>query len=224
MSTRCRRCAVAGSGHRAIALLLVLLLCGCAAEVVRFSATPRHVCPGDAVELEWAVKGRASLEMVPRVADAPNGHVAKAGHATLHPAAPTKARLHVARLFGHATTSVQEIQMARPETLTVSLADSSAGCDAESVWASVQARRFASRLRVVGVTAPLGDGRAYHVEHAGADADLEAGAVTLVFDGLPVAGEWNLRSPLKPGETCGTPTLPPSLSIVAFTECAEDAQ
>jgi hypothetical protein len=225
MSTS-HRCTRPARVCRAAAIIvgMAVVAAGCAPDVRNFSASHGYICPGDAVEIAWDVKGSASIEVVPATDEVANGHVADSGTLTVHPSQPTQVQLHVTRFLGHPTTRIQQIRMARPELLTVSLDDSTAGCDADSVWATVHARRFAPTLHASRVIAKAEDGRAYRIEHLGASASLAAGDSTTTFSALPVLGDWKLVSPLNAQETCGTPSLPPSLTIEVLTECQGGSQ
>src|SRR5437879_1883228 len=122
------------SGVLASALASVFLLAGCNAEVKAFSATPRHICPGERVALHWSVVGSATLNAMPPSAGVSNGPVGDEGDATITPGTTTSVKLHVSRVLGSPTTSTQEILVKAPddhaELLTASMGDAlaTAGC------------------------------------------------------------------------------------------------
>jgi hypothetical protein len=126
--------------------------------------------------------------------------------------------------LGHPTSSTQEIRIlgasATPEPLAVSLADPSAGCRDGQVWATVRPQRFSNDLKVATVSSHTGDDRTYDVAHGGVHATVRPGTFATEFAGMPIMGDWILTSPLARGEACGTPTLPRSLNVDVFTQCA----
>jgi hypothetical protein len=213
----------AGASLRLVAILC--LLAGCNARVDRFTATPRHVCPGQEVTLSWRVVGSATMTADPALPGMPEGHVADEGRASIAPRTSTRIALHVTRPLGKPTSSIQEIDVSGSaptvEPLTASLADDEAapGCDAGSVWATVHPKRFTQDITVATVRSHPGDGRTYRVRHAGVEATVAPGIVVHEFAGRPLLGDWVLTSPLAPGETCGTPTLPRSLVVDVLTQC-----
>jgi hypothetical protein len=175
------------------------------------------------VHLSWSVTGSAAITVSPPIAGAPNGAVEASGQATIAPTANTRVELHVTRFLGAPTASIQDIDVKTasdaPEPLTASLADASAGCGDGKVWATVHAQRFSPDVKVATVASHAGDDRTYDVQHAGRNAKVTPGAPTASLAGSALVGDWVLTSPLRPGETCGTPTLPRSLVVDVFTQC-----
>jgi hypothetical protein len=206
-----------------VVVCVALVLGGCAAEVKSFSAVPRHVCAGEAVDLQWSVVGCPRMEVTPPSTALPDGPVSKEGHATIAPVTNTRVELHVTRLLGHPTTSVQDVLVttATTEPLTASLGDpeASPGCKGGRVWATVHVKRFASDVKVATVTTHPGDDRTYRVEHAGVRAQVKPGMTSSDFAGTPVAGDWALSAPVGKGQTCAT--VPPVLVVDAVTRCGE---
>jgi len=202
---------------------VLAVLVGCAARIDRFSAVPRHICPGQEVTLSWSVVGSPTMTAVPPVEGFTAGRVAREGEARIAPRSTTRVELRTTRRLGNPTTSIQEIEVTgeggKVEPLTVSLADASAGCANRRVWATVQVRRFAEDVTIATVQEHPGDARTYLVHHAGMQAAVAPGMVAREFAGMPIRGDWLLESPLRPGEACGTPTLPRSLVVDVVTQC-----
>ena len=125
----------------------------------------------------------------------------------------TTYRLRVATLFSKKTTeaSVQVVSAPdSPAKIGASIADPSAGCAPGRLWvtARVPAEAWDPQLRVGVVWSS--DGRSYQVEHASKTANVAQGAPSGDFRGDPIAGDWKLEMALRPGEACGTPSLPRS--------------
>jgi len=195
----------------------------CDASVKQFTASEHYVCPGEQVQIAWRVTGSGAMKSVPPLPSLPDGPVDDEGHAIVAPTTTTNVELHVTRFLGHPTSSTQELHVvgasATPEPLTVSLADSSAGCGRGKVWATVHPQHFSNDMKVASVSSHAGDGRTYDVAHAGVHATVSPGTTATQFAGSPIMGDWVLTSPLAPGESCGTPTLPRSLVVDVFTQC-----
>lgn len=203
---------------------ITALILGCDARVDQFTASLHYVCPGQQVQLAWRVTGSGSMRSTPPLAALPDGPVSDEGQGAVSPTATTNVVLHVTRFLGHPTSSTQELRMlgppTTPEPLAVSLADPSAGCRDGKAWATVHPQHFSNDLKVATVSSHTGDGRTYDVAHGGIHATVRPGTIATEFAGMPIVGDWLLTSPLAPGEACGTPTLPRSLIVDVFTQCA----
>ena len=210
------------------ALALLWLLTGCDAKVKAFTASPRHVCPGERVELSWSVTGSATMTVTPSLPGAPNGPVPDDGNATIAPVASTRAQLYVKRFLGAPASSIQDVDVntARgTERLAASLGDPSAqpGCESGNrVWATVHARNFAAAIKVGSVAAHPGDPRTYDVQHANLKVRVSPGAVSTQLAGVPIQGDWLLSATLAPGETCDK--VPNGLVVDVFTQCVPGSQ
>ena len=204
-------------------LLLAVSLAACNASVDQFTASAHYMCPGRQVQLAWRVTGSGTMRSLPPLASLPDGPVDDQGHATVAPMASTSVELHVTRFLGHPTSSTQELRVLgpspTPEPLAVSLADPSSGCGDGKVWATVHPQHFSNDLKVATVSSHAGDSRTYDVLHAGVHATVSPGTTATQFAGFPIMGDWVFTSPLRSGEACGTPTLPRSLVVDAFTQC-----
>jgi hypothetical protein len=204
----------------------VALVFGCNAKVREFEVSPRHICPGERVDLTWEVSGSASLSMTPPVVGVIQGDVASKGRLSLQPLVSTRVELHAKRAFGSSTTSAKQIDVRttekKPEALAASVAGPGAGCAEGKVWATVRATHFAPTVRAAKLASHAGDRRSYEIEHAGVHAILTPGAVLTDFASTALVGDWVLTSPLAADEACG-PSLPHNLSIDVFTSCVPGA-
>jgi hypothetical protein len=219
---------VAQRGIRVCAWVGIAVGCtGCPnAKITRFDATPRHVCPGDRVELVWDVIGSGAMTVTPATPHAPSGHVADSGTAVIHPMARTTAELQVTRTGGEPTGARVDIEMSQGETMAASIADPSAACRDGTVSSTAHIKNFASDLTVAVVAAQSGDRRAgydvTHVDertHQPVTAHVSPTSPTTRFDGVPIVGDWIISSQLSPGESCDSPRLPNNLVVVAYTKC-----
>jgi hypothetical protein len=201
---------------------------GCpSAKITKLEATPRHVCPGDPVELAWAFDGSGTMTVTPPIAQAPSGRVDDHGTAVIHPTANTTIGLQVTRWGGEPAGGRLDIEISRGETLTASIADPSAACRDGVVTSTAHITNFAPDLTVLELDVPRSDTRAgYDVTridertHRPVTAHVAPGSASSRFAGLPIAGDWILSSPLAPGESCDPPRLPGNLIVVAYMQCA----
>jgi hypothetical protein len=207
----------------AIGALVVALASACTPHITQFTATPRHVCAGEPVQVEWRVVGSARMRVTPPNDRLPDGPVSEEGRTVIAPITNTNVELQVTRLFGKPTGSVQEIEVAagssRREILAASLGNpaSTPSCTDGRVRATVHAANFSPHLKVATVVSHPNDGRTYEVQHAGRSAILAPGAVLTVFEGTALAGDWILSAPVGEGETCAT--VPPVLVLDVTTQC-----
>jgi hypothetical protein len=213
---------------RAVWLACVAACCltvACSAHVNDFSAEPRHICPGQRVEVKWSVSGSATLTATPAVSGIENGAVPDDGHAVIAPTAPTEVVLSVTRFLGSPTGATQKIEVkepgAKPELLTASMGDPAAspGCDGGKAWATVHVKRFASDIKVATVSAHAGDPRTYDVEHEGVHGTIAPGTPSKAFEGKPIAGDWLLTARLEAGQVCHTPTIQNNVLIDVAAQC-----
>src|ERR1700733_3391166 len=70
------------------------------AKIIRLDATPRHVCPGDPVEIAWELEGTGTMTTTPPTAQAPAGRVGDRGTAVIRPTTHTAVDLKVTRWGG----------------------------------------------------------------------------------------------------------------------------
>lgn len=198
------------------------------AKIHRFEASPRHVCPGERVELVWDFAGSGTLAVAPAVAGVPQGEVPSTGSAAFAPAAPTRVTLHVTRGFGEASGEV-DIEIDRRETLTASMADASASCRDGRLSSTAHIRNVAPDVAVDTLAVADGDARVYDVGHVDprdqrrVTARVSAAAASDAFRGLPLAGDWTIASP-QPDGSCEPASLPSNLILTAYTRCGGGGQ
>jgi hypothetical protein len=205
-----------------VALFGTAFASGCAPQIVAFDASLHRVCPGMPVEIAWKVKGDATLTASPPLPNLSSANVGSSGKMTLTPTATTTVELRATRRLGKPTSSLQQITVLGPpkaEPLIVSVADPSAGCQGDRIWGTVHASHFGPNVKVGMVTLHPGDGRSYEVEHGGISASVSPGVPASAFVGTVITGDWVLSSPLRPGERCGTPSLPRNLVVDVYAQC-----
>jgi hypothetical protein len=197
------------------------------AKITRLDAMPRHVCPGDPVELAWAFDGAGTMTVAPPTAQAPAGRVGDRGTAVIRPATGTTVDLQVTRWGGEPAGGRLDIEIGRAETLAASLADPGAACHDGVVTSTAHVRNFDAGLSVLELDVPASHARAgydvTHVDertHQPVTAHVAPGAPATRFAGQPINGDWILSSPLAPGEACDSPGLPGNLAVIAYTQCA----
>lgn len=204
------------------ACLVLTLALGCAPSIHGFRAQPNVVCSGGGTTLTWSASTDGTLSAVP--ADPTLGSVDANGSRAVTPAAPTRYRLTVKRLWNSVSRDVDvEVLVAPGEARQIgaSVADPSATCEASTLAVTVSAPASAwdphIQVSSVGVTA--GVNRTYRVEHGGRSAEVAPGAPSAAFAGLPVQGDWRLSTALAAPEACGR-NVPRSLIIDVASTCA----
>src|SRR3954463_3024158 len=130
------------------------------AKIIRLDATPRHVCPGDPVELTWAFDGSGTMTVAPPTAQAPAGRVGDRGTAGIRPTTSTAVDLQVTRWGGEPAGGRLDIEIARAETLAASLADPGAVCHDGVVTSTAHVKNFAAGLTVLELDVPASHARA----------------------------------------------------------------
>ena len=201
------------------------LVAACSAHVNDFSAEPRHICPGQSVEVRWSVSGSATLTATPAVRGIVNGEVADEGRAVIAPTVPTDVALSVTRFLGSPTGATQKIEVkqatAKAEVVVASMGDSAAapGCEGAKAWATVHVKRFAMDIKVGIVSAHEGDPRTYDVEHEGVRATVAPGTPSSAFAGKPISGDWLLTARLDPAQICHTPAIQNNVVVDVGTQC-----
>jgi len=203
-------------------VIAVLTLAACPASINEFVARPNVVCAGSTVELSWEASndGILSTKTPASTLQSVGAH----GSQQVSPASTTTYRLEVAGLTGSAAREV-EITVVGPSgerKIGQSVADPRTTCvnGVLTVVDDVATTSLPTGLTVVEVRLPEGVDRTFRVQHAGREIELNAtNRRSDQFGGLPVVGKWQLSTPLSVGESCGTPTLPPNLTIVVNMEC-----
>ena len=202
-----------------LVLLVTAASQGCY-PVVILTSNPRYVCAGGKVDVSWRVKGSGTIAVRPNPPgeSVPDGEIDHRGSFSMHPIEPTSITVRATRFIWPPTASQDDIAIGGDRrSLVASLGDIHAdpGCDQTHLWATVHTTGFGTQLTV----ASLQVRRPYEIDHAGHHATITPSAPSNAFIGLPVEGDWVLRTPLAPGEVCGTATLPSSLSIDVLTQC-----
>jgi hypothetical protein len=203
----------------------ILLLCAsCAPAVYSFHATPKRVCPGESVKLEWQASKPGTISAQP--AQASPGQVPATGTASVVPTSSVRYHLEVSNFWGTAARDDEvELLAARSLAIGNSVADPSASCEGStlSVTAVAPANAWSAQAVVGGITTLTEDKHRYHVEHAGVKLDLTPGEVSQALAGKPVAGAWLLSLTLLDAEKCGTPTVPRNLGLQLVAACSTGA-
>jgi hypothetical protein len=210
-----------------ISIAVALWAAACNAHVNAFQASPRHICPGQQVELRWDVTGSATLALTPKVAGAPQGAVASSGQVILKPTQNTRASIRVTRWLGEPAGSDIDIQMPAPVLVTADLNDSFS-CQANVMSLKTQMKNFSPEVKaeVVGVSIPDGQGRELDISRADAQgktltAHVGPGLSSTAFADLPIEGEWILSTKLSGDESCDHP--PHVLTVYAYAGCTGGA-
>jgi hypothetical protein len=208
-----------------VVVTVSLVALGCSPSIHAFRAEPNVVCGGSPTKLSWSASNDGALSAVPP--DASLGAVAENGSRAVTPAAATKYRLTVKRLWKSVSRDIDvEVVTAPTETKPIggSIGDdkSQTTCEANTLAVRVNAppEDWDPRITVTSVALPARVNRTYVVEHEGRSATIAPGAPSSAFAGLPVQGSWRLSTPLGPSEACGTPTVPRNLSIDISSTCA----
>jgi len=203
-------------------IIAVLTLAGCPAEIKQFVARPNVVCAGSTVELSWEASNDAILST--KTPGSTLESVGAHGSQQVSPASTTTYRLEVQSLTGSAAREV-DITVIGPggeRKIGQSVANPGTTCvnGVLTVVDDLATTSWPTGLTVVEVRLPEGVDRTFRVQHAGREIELNATSrKSDQLGGLPVVGKWQLSTPLNVGESCGTPTLPPNLTIVVNMEC-----
>jgi hypothetical protein len=199
----------------------------CNAHVNGFAASPRHLCPGQPVEIRWDVSGSATLQLVPQVTGAPQGAVASSGRIIVTPTQDTRASIRVTRWFGEPAGSDIDIQMPSPVLVAADLNDSFS-CQDNVMSVKAQMKNFSPDMKaeVVGVGRRLGERRELdirRIDHQGRLLTAHVGPdqSSAAFADLPINGEWILSTKLGGDESCARP--PHVLTVYAYAGCTGGA-
>lgn len=223
-----RNSSMTALGLWTIVAVSTALVSGCNAHIGNFDVTPRHVCPGDAVMIDWEVTGSPTLTVTPKLGGAPDGPVATSGRVMIKPTAKTRVSLRVTRFGGEPAGADVDVDVPAPVEIAADLNDA-ALCEngvltlvahVKGFSPGVIAKRMGDAKRPLDISRLDGAGKIV-TDSAGKPivAHLEQGEISRVFAAFPVAGDWRVSSTLGPGESCDHP--PHSLTLFVFTECQE---
>ncbi|MDB4963974.1 MAG: hypothetical protein JWP01_3973 [Myxococcales bacterium] len=213
--------------------VLTALATACSPKISNFEAKPRHICPGDEVELIWEFTGNGAITPTVEVAGAPNGSVKSPGSAKFRPTKPMSIVLHVKRSLRAPKKAQQDIEIEPGTEVSASIADPTAKCENGVVSSTKHVNSFGGlTITMIGV----GDGNKRASLDVTRDDPNNAGATVTAhvtpdqtsraLAGLPINGDWVISSPLLPGETCDgpKPVLPNNLIVRAYAQCNSEGQ
>jgi hypothetical protein len=195
------------------AALLILGVAGCAPKITRFDVLPVHVCEGTASAVTWEISG--SLELMTTPAIQPLQGEPLRYQAT----EDTVFTLRVTRWpYQNPQVSETEVIVYRTPPLVSEPIAFQMQCDGSSLIGILPrpATQWDPRIRLETVAS---DGsREITVEHEGRSSTLTASAPSsTAFQGAPMAGTWQLTTPLSANERCGDPGAAPPARIILTT-------
>jgi len=185
----------------------------CSPRIESFSAEPHYVLPGEPTTVSWKAVGHVALAAKPTLADI--GKVEAAGSRTFHVGTDTTFTLHVTRCGKEvfARQAVYVVKNGEKRTVVIRTEpEATGGLLAaqdlpEQAWGDLQ----------VAEVKNLCD-RELEIRHAGRVFRMARGASSAALHGTPVAGRWELRAELLPGEVVGDPAhAPPDRLWVQLT-------
>jgi len=203
-------------------LCAVLCAACCGPSVQSFVARPNVICAGSAVQLSWqaSTNGVLSAKAPPSAL----GNVPASGTREVSPHSTTTYRLDVHNFWGSDAREVDVDVKAGSGKKPVgqSVADPATTCSSATLTVvdELKPTSWGSDLTVAGVELPENVNRIIKVQHG--DRETELRPTMRSSDrlaGLSVIGTWTLSTPLDQSETCGTPTIPRSLTILVILEC-----
>jgi hypothetical protein len=172
---------------------VLCLLAACGPRIAQFSATPRRVCAGDTVRLEFRTRGTP--------------HLLAVRHGTA--VADTTSYVLVAEARGKQASSPIDVVTFSPAARPSLAFDTDLlGRDSLVARDTLRPETWPDALRVDQVFAD--SGRVLVVRHGGKEDEVrpnEDGNAS--WQGLPVSGAWELRAGLLPGEAPGDPAHAP---------------
>jgi hypothetical protein len=209
------------------AIALGFVATGCNARVDEFRVEPRFICPGQQVVVRWDAVGSAELTFLPQLAGAPDGRVASSDEVVLHPTRSTRASLRVTRLLGEPTGADLDINLPAPVRIAADL-NSAPRCEHGVLTLTAHPTQFSPDVRAELVTVEDSEQRSYDITRMDAAqhpirAHVARGLSTAAFANLPMAGDWELSSPLVGPEACPTEdspgNIPHVLTVYAYSGC-----
>ena len=204
-------------------ILMVGAVCGlgCNAHIGTFEASLRRICPGQKVEIGWAVTGSATVTVTPPIKGAPNGPVASTDHATIAPTAKTRVSIRVTRMLGEPTGADIDIDLPGPVAIAADLNDAPS-CTAGVLTLTTPVKGFSPGVTADVVALEGSETRSIDISRTDAagkkiTAHVAPGVSTDAFSAMPAEGDWTLSSDLMPGESCSNP--PHVLTVYVYTAC-----
>jgi hypothetical protein len=193
-------------------LLLVfsipLLILGCSKpSISSFSVTPRRICIGDTVSIQFKTSGEPRLTVVSRGGDPEDT-------TTYTLIAEKRKKVAFAR------QDVVRVRPGRPRDLLFMV--TSGGHDSVQATKTLSGDAWESSLRLN--TLATTSGRPVRVRHADREAILGGDSTpSSVFSGLAFSGPWELAAALLPGESIGGATPPPDrFRLSATVACTSE--
>lgn len=202
------------NGGVRISLVLAAASCqvGCAPTIRSFTITPQVICAGESAIIRWDASGDTQLTVAPEPPPASMADCAMRGRST-------SAYTLIARRNGKDVRSeleVLELQDGGAEPIALS----TNAVEGQAVVASGVKNNELWSNRVSIASVAVCDRREIQVKHADRVATLPAsGAPSDAFDGMPLAGQWELRSPMSNDEQNYPKMRPKELAILATFRC-----
>jgi hypothetical protein len=210
----------------AVLLLTAAFSSCCKPRVTRFDATPPILC-GQATVLRWEASGDVVMHLETEPTPPPSETCAAGGRETL-------ALTLVATRHGEEDQRPIEVVQLHPAasepiafaTKTLAGNDVLAGGEKNlKLWVRNEANAAPLANEVVVTSVVACGGRGIEVAHDGKTASLSAdGTPSNDLAGTPVGGNWELRSPLTPGELANPRSRPKELKILASIECRKGSR
>lgn len=188
---------------------LLALAPGCGPRINSLAVTPARACAGDTVTITFSARGAAVLRVAPTRPGAGTD-------TTRYELVVTKGRKVI-----HAAQDVLIYRGAVRDTLVLG-PTRRLGADSVGITESLGSDLWPDFV-VIGSIASA-SGRPVAVAHAGRVAVVGTEAGPTPFDGAAVAGDWDLRAPLLPGERFATPghSPPDRLRLGVELRCRPD--
>ncbi len=173
------------------------LIAACGPKIERFDVEPLRMCVGESVIVAYAVRG------VPQLAVSRRGG----------PPADTTTYTLTATRRGKVAFASKDVIAFWPDGGTELAFDAQlAGLDSIASAETLSADRWSTSLRLLSASSL--SGRAIRVTHGGRTVILPAdGSASQGVGGLSVAGPWELRAPILPGETVGDSAHAPPTAL-----------
>jgi hypothetical protein len=173
------------------------ILVACAPKIHQFSVTPAVTCLGDTVSVTFDVSGTPHLLTV----DFENR------------GQPATRYIVVTERRGKRQQRIQDVEhYAGPPVDTLAFDTELLGTDSLRAGGSFPDTDWPAHLRIREVSTDAG--RAVVVTHAGRSGQVGPTVATSgLWRGLPVSGDWELRTAIAPGEEVGNPDQPPTEAL-----------